>query len=109
MEDAQPTSTSAGTLLAPEEVYKGKASNASKTEMDSSEKKSVRRKNRRARAGTQRRVQELVDQRDGGKDKARKELIGHRGVTVLGKPGQKKGGKLDKNSQKVQSGQSFKL
>lgn len=114
MEEAQPTATASSTLLAPEEVFAAqKAQTASKGEMDSSEKRSVRRKNRRARAATQKRVQDLVDQKSGGKEQARKELIGHRGVTVLGKGSAKKGGKLDKKSQRVgageASGQSYKL
>lgn len=122
MEDATPTTTSSSTLLAPEEVYAHQGDptkSASKAEMTSSEKKSVRRQNRRSRSNQQKHVAELIGQRRGAdKDQARNELIGTKGVTVLGKPSQKKQGnkkekaKLAKKAQlaeRNQSGQALKL
>ncbi|GAA5834951.1 hypothetical protein JCM3766R1_002051 [Sporobolomyces carnicolor] len=103
MESALPTTNSASTLLAPEEVYTaGKELTASdKSTLTPAEKKALRQKERAERKSVHEKVDRIKDAKlkkrgiKGEKERAREQLVGTKGVTVIGK-----GGKEEKPTSK---------
>ena len=103
IESALPTTMSAGSMLAPEEVYERPTHSAAlegdKSEMSHAEKQRLHNKLRhekRRRNDRIKRTEEAIQRQRGDgprsksetkadKDKALKSLVGHKGVTVVGK------------------------
>ncbi|GAA6011699.1 hypothetical protein JCM11491_000721 [Sporobolomyces phaffii] len=103
MESALPTTNSASTLLAPEEVYSAakQLTASDKSTLTPAEKKALRQKERAERKTVHERVERAKDAKlkkrgiKGEKERAREQLVGTKGVTVIGK-----GGKEEKATNK---------
>ncbi|WFC99499.1 U3 snoRNP protein [Malassezia yamatoensis] len=104
MESALPTTMSAGSMLAPEEVYAASshapAMSGAKSEMTHSDKRRQHnqlRQAKRKRTERMKRAEEAIAQNRGGKrgnvktqkDQALKSLMGNKGVSVVGKDSKK--------------------
>ncbi|GAA6061342.1 hypothetical protein JCM10212_004823 [Sporobolomyces blumeae] len=95
LESALPTGSSASTLLAPEEVYTAdkQLTAADKSTLTPAQKKALRQKDRTERKAVHERVDRIKDAKlkkrgvKGEKEKAAQQLIGTKGVTVIGKGG----------------------
>ncbi|KAK4692138.1 U3 small nucleolar RNA-associated protein MPP10, partial [Phenoliferia sp. Uapishka_3] len=87
LESALPTTTSTSTLLAPEEVFVPDPTNEDRSDFTPSQKKQARQKRRKARASMAKSAEKFSAGAKGEKERATKELIGSKGVTVLGKGG----------------------
>ena len=116
MEDALPTTSTTSTLLAPEEVYAqdAYAANQDKSDMTPAQKRALHQKGRQQRKKNADKVDKLsgANSNAAAKEKARKDLIGTRGVSVIGKDGRKQKdvkGKGSKNADSAQNGVRFKL
>lgn len=131
MESALPTTMSAGTMLAPEEVYASSTHGATmagaKSEMTPEEKRRQHNQLRQVKRKRNERIKRAEDAmalHRGGpkkestkveKDKALKSLLGNKGVSVVGKGSkQPKGkaavaGKTDKRTAPPSSGSQYKL
>lgn len=103
MESALPTTNSASTLLAPEEVYTAakRLTASDKSTLTPGEKKALRQKERTERKSVHEKVDRIKDAKlkkrgiKGEKERAREQLVGTKGVTVIGK-----GGKEEKATSK---------
>lgn len=110
-----PTTQSSAARLAPEEVHVPDPADADRSDLTPAQKRAERQKKRKQRAEQAKKREQFVSD----KEKARKSLLGTRGVTVLGKAGnvngnsssqQKKKQKKDaKASQTVPSSVAMKL
>ncbi|GAA5930282.1 hypothetical protein JCM3775_004351 [Rhodotorula graminis] len=100
LESALPTSQSTTTLLAPEEVYTASGPDSAlaidKADLTPQQKKALRQKQRQGRKQTAERAERILASQErrkgvrGEKEAAERQLIGARGVTVLGKGGKEK-------------------
>lgn len=107
MESALPTTNSASTLLAPEEVYTAakQLTASDKSTLTPAQKKTLRQKERTERKSVHDKVDRIKDAKlkkrgiKGEKERAREQLVGTKGVTVIGK-----GGKEEKGSKKRKRG-----
>ena len=100
LESALPTSQSTTTLLAPEEVYTASgpysALAVDKADLTPQQKKALRQKQRQGRKQVVERAERVLASQErrkgvrGEKEAAERQLIGARGVTVLGKGGKEK-------------------
>jgi U3 small nucleolar RNA-associated protein MPP10 len=103
MESALPTTNSASTLLAPEEVYTAQKqlTASDKSTLTPAQKKALRQKERTERKSVHEKVERIKDAKlkkrgiKGEKELAREQLVGTKGVTVIGK-----GGKEEKATSK---------
>lgn len=103
MESALPTTNSASTLLAPEEVYTAakQLTASDKSTLTPAQKKALRQKERTERKSVHEKVERIKDSKlkkrgiKGEKERAREQLVGTKGVTVIGK-----GGKEEKPTSK---------
>lgn len=117
LESALPTATSAGTMLAPEEVYTPDPTAEDRSEFTPSQKKQARQKRRKQRAAVAKSAEKFAAAKGGvkaEKERATKELIGTKGVNVIGKNGRiTEGGKGVKRKRgedgPVSSGVALKL
>ena len=117
MESALPTATSAGTMLAPEEVYVPDPTAEDRSDFTPSQKKQARQKRRKARAAMAKTAEKFAAKKGGvvraEKEKATKELLANRGVSVIGKGGKVteggKGVKRKRGEEGVTSGVALKL
>jgi len=108
MESALPTTNSASTLLAPEEVYTAakQLTASDKSTLTPAQKKTLRQKERTERKSVHDKVDRIKDAKlkkrgiKGEKERAREQLVGTKGVTVIGK-----GGKEEKGSKKRKRGE----
>lgn len=123
MEDAQPTTASGGSMLAPQEVYQPEASGkrevigkdglpVAKSEMSREERKRLRRREKNKRAKTLKEKEETEKskaQRSGSKADV-SQTLKKGNVTVIGKHGEKRdvSGKLKKEKPKT-TGSNLKL
>ncbi|GAA5923512.1 rRNA-processing protein MPP10 [Sporobolomyces koalae] len=95
MESALPTTNSASTLLAPEEVYTAsqQLTASDKSTLTPAQKKALRQKERTERKSVHEKVDRIKDAKlkkrgiKGEKERAREQLVGTKGVTVIGKGG----------------------
>lgn len=100
LESALPTSQSTTTLLAPEEVYTASGPDSAlavdKADLTPQQKKALRQKQRQGRKQVAERAERVLASQErrkgvrGEKEAAERQLIGARGVTVLGKGGKEK-------------------
>ncbi|GAA5891962.1 hypothetical protein JCM8208_002952 [Rhodotorula glutinis] len=100
LESALPTSQSTTTLLAPEEVYAASGPDSAlaidKADLTPQQKKALRQKQRQGRKQVAERAERILASQErrkgvrGEKEAAERQLIGARGVTVLGKGGKEK-------------------
>lgn len=81
LESAMPTTQSTAQRLAPEEVHSVDSSVQDRSDMTPAQKRAERQKRRKERAEQAKKRERFVSD----KEKARKALLGTRGVTVLGK------------------------
>ncbi|KAM0752990.1 Mpp10 protein [Meredithblackwellia eburnea MCA 4105] len=95
MESALPTTTSTSNLLAPEEIFVTDPTNEDRSEFTPSQKKQARQKRRKARASMAKSAEKFSKGVKGDKERATKQLVGTKGVTVLGK-----GGKVEKGTKR---------
>ncbi|GAA5983381.1 hypothetical protein JCM5350_003092 [Sporobolomyces pararoseus] len=103
MESALPTTNSVSTLLAPEEVYTAdkQLTASDKSTLTPAQKKALRQKERTERKSVHEKVERIKDAKlkkrgiKGEKERAREQLVGTKGVTVIGK-----GGKEEKATSK---------
>lgn len=115
LESALPTGTSAATLLAPEEVFVTDPTNEDRSDFTPSMKKTARQKRRKARAAMAKSVDEFSKGVKGAKERATKDLVGTKGVTVIGKggkieaPGKKRKRASDDDGVSGRSGVNLKL
>lgn len=111
MESALPTTASVSTLLAPEEVFVPDPTNEDRSDFTPSMKKTARQKRRKARAAMAKSAEKFSKGQKGEKERATKELVGTKGVTVIGKGGKVEGGKKRKRGDEDdgRSGVSLKL
>ncbi|KAK4050413.1 U3 snoRNP protein [Microbotryomycetes sp. JL201] len=96
MESALPTAASASTMLAPEEVFTPNPADQDKSDLTPAQKRAARQKRRKQRALMHKQADKFSQGVKGDKERAVKELVGTRGVTVLGKGGEKIQGKKRK-------------
>lgn len=110
LESALPTGTSTSALLAPEEVFVADPTNEDRSDFTPSMKKSARQKRRKARASMAKSVEQFTKGVKGEKERATKELIGTKGVTIIGKGGKIEvaGGKKRKRGADDVGGSSLK-
>ena len=112
MESALPATTTTSTLLAPEEVFVPDPTNEDRSDFTPSQKKQARQKRRKARASIAKAAEKFSKGAKGDKERATKELVGTKGVTVLGKGGKVAAGtkrKRDGDDDGGRSGVSLKL
>ncbi|KAI5478220.1 U3 small nucleolar RNA-associated protein MPP10 [Pseudohyphozyma bogoriensis] len=91
LESALPTTSSTATLLAPEEVFVPDPTKEDRSDFTPSQKKQARQKRRKARASMAKAAEKFSKGEKGEKERATKQLLGTKGVTVIGK-----GGKVEK-------------
>lgn len=101
-------------MLAPEEVYVPDPTNEDRSDFTPSQKKQARQKRRKQRAQMANSAEKFSKGVKGEKERATKELLGARGVTVIGKGGKlTEGGKGTKRKRgddgPVSSGVALKL
>lgn len=101
-------------MLAPEEVFVPDPTNEDRSEFTPSQKKQARQKRRKQRAAMAKSAEKFVKGVKGEKERATKELVGTKGVTVIGKGGKAiEGGKGVKRKRgddaPVSSGVGLKL
>lgn len=122
IESALPTTMSAGTMLAPEEVYErpshSVALEGAKSELSHAEKQKRHhqlRREKRQRNDRIKRTEAAIERQRGGprkgdvkteKDKALKSLVGNKGVTVVGKDSKRHDVKRPKSDQSASSSKS---
>ncbi|KAL8279145.1 hypothetical protein RQP46_008401 [Phenoliferia psychrophenolica] len=111
LESALPATTTTSTLLAPEEVFVPDPTNEDRSDFTPSQKKQARQKRRKARASIAKAAEKFSAGAKGDKERATKELVGTKGVTVLGKGGKVEVGKKRKRDGEDdgRSGVSLKL
>jgi U3 small nucleolar RNA-associated protein MPP10 len=113
LESALPTTKSTSTLLAPEEVYVPDVTNEDRSDFTPAQKKAARQKRRKARAEMAKQAEKFSKGVKGDKERAVKQLVGTKGVTVIGKGGKAEtGGKKRKRGEDdgvVHSGVGLKL
>ena len=111
VESALPTSTSAATMLAPEEVYTPDPTKEDRSDFTPAQKRAARQKRRKARASIAKAAEKFTKPGAAGeKERALKQLAGTKGVTVIGKGGSKDGKAAKPNREPdTRPGAAFKL